>query len=97
MMCVRIVLYECIVARCMLGGREREIVRIVVRSDKLIKLIRSGHRCRDTQCNTYNIGYMGGSINQSINHAQNIQHRCAGAHNLLDLEERTMENETRIT
>ena len=82
----------------MVGMGENKVVSVVVvGSDKLIRLIRSRRRCRDTRCNTHNIGYMGGSINQSINHAQNIQHRCAGAHNLLDLEERTMENETWIT
>ena len=82
----------------MVGMGENKVVSVVVvGSDKLIRLIRSGRRrrrysMRHTRYWVYGIGN-----NQSINLAQNIQHGCAGAHNLLDLEERTMENETRIT
>jgi hypothetical protein len=63
---------ECIVARCMFGMGEKEIVRVVVvRSDKLIRLIRSRRRCRDTRCSNTRYWVYGGvsqSINQSIWH-----------------------------
>ena len=71
---------------------------VVVRSDKLIKLITSGRGRRVTRCSSHDIGYMGHhGKSDSKQIRQELQHRCAGAHNLLDHEERTMENEMRIT
>ena len=42
-MCDSNLMYECVVARCMVGMGEKEVVSVVVvGSDKLIRLIRSG-------------------------------------------------------
>jgi hypothetical protein len=72
-MCNSNLMCECVVARCMIGMGEKEIVRVVVvRSDKLIRLIRSGRGRRDTRCSNIRYWVYGG-VNQSIN--QSIWHK----------------------
>jgi hypothetical protein len=50
-MCDSNLMCECVVARCMVGMGGKKVGRVVVmRSDKLIRLIRSGRGRRGTRC-----------------------------------------------